>query len=735
MADAAQPRRELSRELGLPSVFSIAVGTMIGAGVFVLPGVAVAIEGEAAVASFLLAALVAFTTGLSASELATAMPRAGGTYHFLDRALGPATGSVAGLGTWALSVLKGAFAAVAFAFYLNLLLEVPIAPVALLLAFGLLAINAIGVRHTGIIQSVIVLVVLAGMTLFAILGLSLLKSGVADAVTPDAPAATVLATAGLVLFGYVGIIKATAVAEEVRNPDRDLPWGILLSLTVVTVLYLVVVGVEAALPQATLHSLTAIVDVGGLLLGGPGAFAVAVTGVLALASMANASILAAARYGYAMAHDRMIPRVLGEVSRRFSTPHVSILATGIPMLLIIALLDVILLAELTSVFAILLFFLYNVAVLVMRRSSPEWYAPSFRSPGYPYVQILGMAGGALLLAFMGWLEQLVALAFVLGGVGWYLAYSRGRTAPRGEFREVVRREVARRAVVGAEEKVAERGLRVLLPIDSPEHGRDLLQVVRWLTGERTAHVRAVKVEEVPEQTPLHDVESLPGQVPEALQEEVARDAQEFGLDAEFVELFAHDYVAGLLTELAGDYDILILDWDAEIRHGVGHRGLRRLIHNRWADTLIFRDRGLHEREDVLLASHRGPYDSLEVAVANGAAAAGGRVTLLRVLPPEAPEAQEETEAGYHRELREILRVPAKSRIVRSARPAAAIVTEARQHDLVVMRVAREPKVGEATLGRIVEEVLEATDGSLLLTSEAETQRRRLLRWVLHRGLG
>lgn len=729
-----QPKKQLSRELGLASVFSIATGTMMGAGVFVLPGIAVSLGGPSAILSFLIASLLALVTGLSASELATAMPRAGGTYHFLDRALGPTTGTVAGLGTWSLSILKGAFAAVASAVYLQLLFGIPVVPVALVIALLLLIVNIVGVRHTGLFQSLVVGLVLLGTAVFAVVGLAGLRA--APPPVGEENLGLVVSLSGLVLFGFVGVIKATAVAGEVRSPGRNMPRGILLSLAVVTLLYLVVVAVVASASSYPVHSITAIVDVAGEFMGPLGGLFLAAIGALALVSMTNASILAAARYGYAMAHDRLLPSPLGELSPRLTTPHVAILVTGVPLLFLVAFVDVLTLAELTGVFTILLFFLYNAAVMVMRRSSPSWYKPTFRSPGYPWVHSLGMAGTALLLIFMGWIEQAVALAFVLGGVAWYLAYGKGRTKPRGELREVVRREVTRRAIVGAAVTVAEGDLPILLPIDDPEHARDIIHLASWLTGGKGAFVRAVKVERVPPQTPLYGAETLPLMMPRDLLLEIARDAVEFDVGAEFVEVFAHDPVSGIeAASRRGEFKLLLLDWDGDFMKGLSRRQLRRLLHHPKLDVVIFRDRGLHARERVLLGAFEGPYDELEVHIANGAASEGGQVTLLRVLPPNASEPQMEIMAEYHTELEGVLRRKAATKILQAEDPVDAILSETENHDLLVMRIDRAPKRGEAVFGGVVDRIARRTDCSLILTSRAEPHRRRWFRWLLYRSLG
>jgi amino acid transporter/nucleotide-binding universal stress UspA family protein len=725
--------------LGLLSLTTVGIGTMIGHQIFLVPGLAIAQAGSLALFAYALAASVALAAALSISELATAMPETGGSYHFVDRAMGPMLGTIGGLGTWLVSVLKGSFAAVGFGGYLRASLGLPVQGTAAALLLGLLGINVMGVRHTGRLQTFIVLLVLLGMGGFFVFGLNAMD---AKDLGPPLPSGegvfAVLPTAGLVILSYAGIVKMTAVSGEVREPGRTIPRAVLLSLLVVTTLYVMTVVVVTGFvtPNGLADPLTAVIDVAGTFLGPVGIVLLTGTALLALASVANAAVLLSGRYPYAMAHDGLVPRPFASLSRRRLTPYLSLATSALVMLLVIFSLDVATLAELLSAFTLLLFLLVNAAVIVMRRSASGSYRPTFRSPGYPWVQGFGLAGALVFLAVTQTVALFVMALFLVGGVVWYAAYARSRTTPRGELKEVVRRGVVRRAVAGAGAKVQEERVRILLPIDSPKHARDVFHVVSWLTGGQKAMVRAVKVEEIPMQTPLADAEALPGEVPEALKREVRRDAREFGLDAELVELFAHNRVHALLAALAEEeFDLLVLDWDGSLRRGIGHRGLRRLLHAPQVNTVVFRDRGLRDREAVLLASHRGPFDDLEVALANGAAGGGGRVTLLRVLPPEAPAAQEETERRYHEELQALLSVPTTSKIVRSRAPVAAIVEAARGHDLLVMRVAREPKLGEALFGETTDKVARHTTCSLVLTSIAEPRRRRFFKWILHRMLG
>lgn len=736
--ESATPRRELTRELGLASFFGIGAGNMLGVPVFVIPALAAALLGPGAFLAYGVAFLVALTAALSVSELVTAMPETGGSYHFLDRALGPMTGTVAGLGTWLISIFKGAFAAFVFGEFLHRALGLDFRVAVLILLLALLALNLRGVRHAGAIQIVIVTVILAGLLAFTMAGLLQADPANLRPLLGSGQAAYILPTASLVVFSYVGLVKVTAVAGEVRDPDRTIHRGVLLIMGVVTLAHVAVLTVLLGVlgNEVRVDPITAILAAAERILGPAGTVLILVTGLVAFISTANTAMLFAGRYPYAMAHESLVPAPLGQVNRRFATPHVALVVSGGVMLLLALILDVETLAEVTSSFALLLFLLLHLAVLVLRRASPRWYRPSFRTPGYPWVQAVGLAGGGALVVTLTPTAQMAILLFIAGGVLWYLAYARRRTRPRGELREVVRRQRVVQALADTADRVETDRPSALLPMDDPEHARDIFHLTAWLLGGRGGFVRAVKVAGVPFQTPLSDVRTLPLALPPALAKEIARDAVEFDLGAEFVVVFAHDPVQGLVAaSQRGEFGLLLLDWDSAFVRDLGRADLRRLLHHPSMNVAFFRDRGLHRRERVLLASVRGPYDELEVALAKGAAREGGLVTLLRVLAPDAPDAQEETVGEYHGKLREVLEVATESQIVRSADPAAVIVAEAEHHDLLVLRVAREPKLGGAIFGRHVDRIVRHTACSLVLTNQAEPHRRRLFRWLLHRSLG
>ena len=234
----------LRKELGLLDVFSIASGAMISSGLFVLPGVAFAVAGPAVFLAYLLAGLFVLPSVLSKAELSTAMPKAGGPYFYIERSLGGALGMIAGMASWLSLTFKSAFALLGMGSF-AVLLAPDITPtqvklVALGLAVVFMSINIVGTRHAGRLQSVLVAGLLGAVTYYVVRGLPAID---VHRYVPFAPngSAAVFATAGLVFVSYGGLTKVDSVAEEVKNPSRNIPLGMFLSFGVVTLMYVIAV--------------------------------------------------------------------------------------------------------------------------------------------------------------------------------------------------------------------------------------------------------------------------------------------------------------------------------------------------------------------------------------------------------------------------------------------------------------------------------------------------------------
>ncbi|MFB6201219.1 MAG: APC family permease [Halorhabdus sp.] len=429
---------ELERTIGLVGGLAIGIGTMIGAGIFVFPGLAADNAGPAAALSFAIGGLIALLVALPTSELATAMPRSGGGYYFISRGMGTAYGAIVGLGLWLGLMFASAFYLVGLGHYASAVFAElgvalafsPVIGIGLLFGAALTALSIAGTENTAKIQNVVVGILLVVLTGF-------LSYGVLDAVGVFGGETVpgqffsrgffpVLTTAALVFTSYLGFAQVATVAGEIKQPSRNLPMAMVGSVLIVTVFYVVTIFVATSAFGADRlgqFGETAMVEVARDFLGLPGAVAILGAGLLATFSSANASILSASRAVYALSRDALLPRRASEINLRYGTPHVALLTTGGPILVLVATGQVELLAEVASFLHLVMYGLMCVALIVLRRRDPEWYSPSYRVPGYPVVPAVGALASFGLIAFMQPASIGIGIVVMLVSYLWYRYYA------------------------------------------------------------------------------------------------------------------------------------------------------------------------------------------------------------------------------------------------------------------------------------------------------------------------
>lgn len=427
---------KLNKELGLVDVFVLSTGAMFSSGFFLLPGLAAFHTGSSVFVSYFVAALLIMPAMFSIAELSTALPRAGGVYFMLDRSLGPMMGTVGGIGTFLALVLKTAFALVGIGAYASIFYDLPIKIVASLLTIVFMVLNLLGAKKTAGLQRFLVFFLIAVLVLFMVEGLrEVFSIGAQNLVdTKLRPFATdgiegILSTAGFVFVAYLGLTQVASVAEEIKNPERNIPLGMILSLIVTTVIYVVgvfiMVGVLPTVDffkdltpvwtasQAVFKWIPA--KYGGLL--------VVAAAIAAFASTGNGGLMSASRYPMAMARDRVIPRFFTRLNS-FKTPIYSILATSALMLFFILVLSEEGIAKMASAFQLVIFILVNFAVIVMRNSRIQSYDPGYHSPLFPWMQIFGILTSLLLIIYMGWGPAIFTMGVVVFAMIWYYYYTR-----------------------------------------------------------------------------------------------------------------------------------------------------------------------------------------------------------------------------------------------------------------------------------------------------------------------
>jgi len=421
----------LEKHFTTRSIFAFGVAGMLASGIFLLPGLIYSKVGGMAIWVYLLAGVFIIPTLFSKAELATAMPRAGGAYYVLDRSLGPAVGTVSGLGTWLSLVFKSSFDLIGLGAYLLLFLLLPIKPVAIGLCIGFGILSVVGTKHVGRLQEVMVAVILAGLAYFLATGLLNLDHG-SIPVTTTWTTTAFLEAVGLVYVSFASLTKIISMAEEVENLDRNLPLGMFLALGVTVGIYVLGMYIILQLvPGAVLDgTLTPVADAAGQYLGTWGVAGFSAAAVLAFSASANAGLTAASRYPLALSRDGLAPNWFGKLGR-FRTPTPAILLTVGMMVIFIVMLSPEGVAKLASAFLLVIFGLLNLAVIIMRESNIQSYDPGFRSPAYPWMQIAGMTISLVLIPYLGMVPRIAAGGLIAVGLLWYFLYGKEKIRRNG----------------------------------------------------------------------------------------------------------------------------------------------------------------------------------------------------------------------------------------------------------------------------------------------------------------
>ena len=432
--------QRLKKELRFFEVYAVATGTTLSAGFFLLPGLAAMEAGPSLILAYLLATLPLIPAMLCIVELATAMPRAGGVYYFVDRSLGPYAGLITGIGTWLALILKVTFALVGMGAYIALFFPgLPQLPVALALAAGLGAVNYFGAAKSGRLQIYLVMALLLLLAGFIGGGVPALDSVAFEGLF-DVEVTTLMGTAGLVYISYVGVTKVASLSEEIEKPEKTLPRGVFLALATAVAVYAlgttVMVGVIPI--ERLAGDLTPAATAAGILYGWWGNLLLSVAALLAFVSVANAGILSASRYPLAMSRDQLLPVGLSHVTSQ-GVPVFSLLLTVGSILVILLTLDPVGIAKLASAFQLVVFAFVCLAVVVMRESRIAEYDPGYRSPWYPWMHIAGMVLPFTVIWQMGWPAILFIVGFIAAGTLWYIYYARFRADRNGAIYHIFER--------------------------------------------------------------------------------------------------------------------------------------------------------------------------------------------------------------------------------------------------------------------------------------------------------
>jgi nucleotide-binding universal stress UspA family protein len=547
-----------------------------------------------------------------------------------------------------------------------------------------------------------------------------------------------LQAAGLVFVSYIGVTQIASVAEEIKHPEKNIPRGILISLFLMMIIYAFVVTViVGVVPLSSSDSLVTTLDetktpialAGELFLGSTAKIVIAIVAVVALISMANAAILTTTRYPFAMSRDQLMPDWLLKISPRFSTPTNSIIITGIVMLVFIAFFDVVSLAKLASVFTIIIFVLIHVALIIFRVTKPEGYSPSFISPLFPIVQVVGIAASFVLIATMGFVPIISAIILFIFGIAWFYFYGVERVSLKGAFQEalVMTKEIKEKQIESS--KMEPKRIRILIPLSKLKHEQDLLELASWMTKRsKKAIIQVVQIKEVPIQTPFEVVKGLIEGAETEFEERTHKFARKMGMNVETYEILSHDWKQSVINFAKNNKtDLILLDWEEEFHNEFIHGSdVHWIMSHAPCDVTIFKDRGIERIRDILFTTMSEYYDNLKLRIANNIGAANNAtVTFFQVVDPDLGIMQRRTLDKYHGMLENSCYHVCASMIVESKHPEKDIIKEAKNHDLIILSASEHHKISESIFGYVEDKVIDRVDCSVLITQHKKAKGEKL----------
>lgn len=740
---------DLRRELGFWDALTIGAGTMIGAGIFLLAGVALELTGPAAIFSYIAAGIVCMITAASAAELATGMPTSGGDYYFVSRSLGPALGAISGVGIWLSLTFAISFYLFGLGEYLSQL--APITPFwgALIGGVLLTGLNVYGAKESGKMQVVVVLTLLAILGGFSLLGLFELET---ENFTPFFPFGTapVASTTALVFVSFLGFVKIAAVAEEIKDPAKNLPRTLIGSVALVTLLYVIILLVIGGMfTQETIGDVRDPLTTAARTLAGPvGAGAIIFAGLLATISSANASIMASSRINLAMARDRMVPNGLATIHDRFLTPHRAIMLTGVLACLFLLLESLEDLAKIASVLQLYSYAALNIGCVVLRVAKPDWYEPSYRTPLFPVAQIFAAIACVGIILYSGPFAQIAIVVLIVASLAWYAVWGRGRveiddavpqfkkqwaeqgfgalTSPADTFTA----ELPDLMKPGERAIDADEPRRVSVALANPATESDLLRIGRYIaTGQdEGGHVSGLHLVRVPLQTPLQVARDRFAERP-SVERSIAglvasgnghgkttRPLQETKFES-IVDV-AHNVFGGLITETqAQKSDLLLMGWQGGFNvRRIYNSPIQRIMADLPADLAVLKDRGVSAIRRVLLPWGGGLHAQLGLEVAvRIARSTGATVQLLRVIREDV-DAESERKS-LQRTVEQLVGDESVEYVVQTADSVTSGVENAMRKespDLVIIGASREWTIRQVLFGSIPDVVADAADCSVLM---------------------
>jgi amino acid transporter/nucleotide-binding universal stress UspA family protein len=783
----------LARTLTGFNATMIGLGAMIGAGVFVLTGIAAGEAGPAAIIAFALNGIVTTFTAFSYAELASTIPEAGGGYAFVKRAFPGVTGFISGWMLWFAYTVACSLYARGFGGYFVELLESYFPPVyhafvgllgrdstILIVTFAItvffITLNVLGADVTGKAENVITLAKVGVLGLFIAFGLAAISGspGLAQAnFTPLFPRGIggVVVAMGLTFIAFEGYDLIATVSEEIKNPTKNIPIATFVSLWAAVIIYLFILLVSIGAVDPTrfdevynklpanlpvefdprvldptdpkvntvwevlgTYRETGIVRAAENFMPSVGVLIIVFGGLLSTMSALNATVLASSRVAFSMGRERMLPPRLAVIHPIRRTPHIAVLVTGFILVAMAVTLPIEVVGSGASLLFLLSFVLVNLSLIRIRRNEPE--LKGFRTPLFPLLPILGMVSNLGLAIYQFTFQPTawyISLSWIGTGLVIYFAYTARLEAV----------EAPTEALIVHEEVLAVKEYSVLLPVADERQAHRLTILGAAIAKEKDGEVLALHVVRLPVQLSLIEARHFLAQG-KPLMEAAIQEARAFEVPVHtMIRVGRHIGAAILDTAWKRDSNLIILGWPGYTQsHNVAFGNVIDLLaKNPPCDIAVVRFRRREAPQHILIPTAGGVHTRFAIELAIAQARQYERqypgrqasITLLYVTPEDANSGA--MASGYEllRSLAAGFDYPLEALVVTAPDIVTGILREAEEHNLVIIGATEERLFEQRLFGSIPYWVASRCTKTVIMVKQHRGPVRSWLRRLLLAG--
>jgi amino acid transporter/nucleotide-binding universal stress UspA family protein len=745
----------LSRDLRLFDITMIGVGAMIGAGIFVLTGIAAGEAGPALVLAFLLNGVVTSLTAMAYAELGSAFPEAGGGFLWVKEALGGASGFLAGWMSWFAHAVAGSLYALAFGRFATELYMMAGLP-----AFGLSVhwlslifttliaafftmVNYMGASETGTIGNVITvtkIVILAMFVVFGVIAMANTDSWHQRYTTGFLPNgfSGVVVAMGLTFIAFEGYEIIAQSGEEVINPKRTIPRAIFLAIAIAVIIYILVafttigaIQVPPELVHLAPHEYLgerreiAIVDAAQQFFPfGIGAVVLLISGLASTMSALNATTYSSSRVSFAMGREGNLPAIFSHIHSERHTPHWAVILSGVLIAIMAWLLPIEDVAAAADIMFLLLFVQVNISVMILRHKRPD-LERGFLIPWFPAVPLLGLLTQAGLAIYLFTFSQtawyFAAGWLVVGLLAYYIHFS--RTEAMEKPIEILLEEV-----------LVSRDYSVLVPVSSLEQARVMGRIGAILAEDNGGEVLALYVPHVPPQLTLADGRLFLRDGRPFL-EAVIEQAREQDVPVHtMIRLGRNEAEAISKTAIENASDVLVLAWPEETGPA-GHLFggmVGQILSNPPTDVALVRYREYRPLRSILVPISSGPNSrhAVKVAISMARREPGEavRVHLAHVVPVNPTESQcvrARQAMAYVQEGNPYEHI--ETELIEGHNVTDTILAAAQRHDLIVMGATKEPLFHTLLLGTIPQQIAQRAATTVIMVKRQSGLLRSVLK--------